>query len=125
MHHGVCSLSRKQTYSPSSTTRLFCSPTTEAPEHVAPDYLFMRQERGYGRRRPDSRNVLLHKMVSVVGYWCGQPVRMQCLDRLCDCSFPSCRATGLGATARRNKIHSVDCPVSIGGVGPFSCFIDG
>lgn len=37
---------------------------------------------------------------------------MQCLDRLCDCSFPSCRATGLlGATARRNKIHSVDYPV--------------
>jgi hypothetical protein len=35
------------------------------------------------------------------------------VDRLCDCGFPSCRATRSGATARRNNVHSVGSPVSI------------
>jgi hypothetical protein len=32
-------------------------------------------------------------------------------DRLCECGFPSCRATGgSSATARRNNVHSVGFP---------------
>lgn len=86
----------------------------------------MHERQGCERRRRDSRSVLLHSWCIVWGVrassqWLGL------VDRLCDCGFPSCRATRSGATARRNNVHSVQrfsgfrC-ASIGGSDAFVCF---
>jgi hypothetical protein len=87
-------------------------PYSGAPEHVARTLTSCTGGRGR------SAGGLIREVFCYTEWCLRRGVRVgsqwvRLVDRLCDCGFPSCRATRSGATARRNNVHSVGSPVSV------------